>query len=130
MAVASARFFIGWSMLGATTQMAYSGVPAIFVATCRKAKRPRWSLRPRVGDAASHEPAEAFGAEHLRRERLIAMRIQTCKAELRPSWCWPPISSSSRPPAASRRARAHAAGDECAPSSPATTGSPTGAATR
>ena len=31
----------------------------------------------------------------------------------RPSWCWPPISSSSRRPAApTRRARARAAGDE------------------
>ena len=48
----------------------------------------------------------------------------------RGKWCWPPISSSSRRPAASRRRPAPARpATRCAASSPATTGSPTGAAT-
>jgi pimeloyl-ACP methyl ester carboxylesterase len=47
------------------------------------------------------------------------------------SWCWLPISSSSGRPAVSRRPRGRAPpATRCARSSPATTGSPTGGATR
>ncbi len=65
--------------------------------------------------------------------RRAARRRGRSRARARarpPSWCWPPTSSSSRPPAASRTRPAPAPpATRSARSSPATTGSPTGAAT-
>ena len=49
------------------------------------------------------QPDEALEAELERRERLLAAADPRGPGRARrPSWCWPPTSSSSRPPAASR----------------------------
>ena len=71
-------------------------------------------------------------AEAERRRGLLGDRRDRRATILRrASSCWRPTSSSSRPPAAPRKRRARARrARRCAPSSPATTGSPTGAATR
>ena len=63
--------------------------------------------------------------------RLIAVRGPGRRGRASPpSWCWPPTSSSSPRPAASRTPPAPAPrATRCARSSPATTGSRTGAAT-
>ena len=76
-------------------------------------------------------PESALASELQRRERLLAQAAaRSAQGMARPSWCWLPISSSSPDDRVADAALAHAAGDECARSSPATTGSPIGAATR
>ena len=92
------------------------------------------SPRPSRGSASSAAAARARrSAAELRAPASgcsTAGRPRRPRRARRPSWCWPPTSSSSRPPAASRTPPAPAPpATRSARSSPATTGSPTGAAT-
>ena len=76
-------------------------------------------------------PDEAERAERLRAGACSSGTASRCGRASPPSSCWPPTSSSSARPAARRIPRERTPpATRSARSSPATTGSPTGAATR
>ena len=82
-----------------------------------------------LGDDPRAGAGRSFRAELDRRKLLLAPLRRTRRRDRPRNWCWPPTSSSSRPPAAWRTPRARAPpATRSAPSSPAITGSPTGAA--
>jgi predicted glycogen debranching enzyme len=106
--------------------------PGYFRADLTARTRPsHWSRPPRPWDLmAAISPEQAQSAEQQRRRRLLAMAGNP-RHRSRPNSSSPPISSSSRQPGgreeAARRGRP---ATMCGRSSPGTTGSPTGAATR
>ena len=98
----------------ATTIANRSGRPAISAPIYRPAIRSRLVASTESWETISAvAPAAAIASEVERRQRLLARPIRARNPASRPSWCWRPISSSSRPTTRVADAvRSHAAGDE------------------
>ena len=105
---------IAWRPAAATTRAACSGVPAIFGPTCRPARKPCWSPRPKIGkSSAPCRPSWRFNSELDRRARLSsqadAAAAHGAGAELVLAADQFIIRPETR---AADAARAHATGDE------------------